>query len=154
MLTQEPHFLIDPIWYKYDHGQRLPPTTDKGSYPIDAIFVSPALLKIEAGGWLQINSGISDHRQLYIDISIKLLLGKYKNSTKPYTMRRLKCGNDKSVQKHNDILATQYEHHNTFQKLQAFRANLSSPRSDSAKEQLFKINRVCTSAVIHAEKRC
>ena len=61
MLTQEPHFLIDHIRYKYDHGQKLPPTVDKGSYPIDVIFVSPELLQSEAGGWLQINTGLSNH---------------------------------------------------------------------------------------------
>ena len=154
MLTQKPHFLIDPIRLKHDHGQRLPPTTDKGSYPIDAIFVSPKLANIDAGGWLPIQTGLSDHRPLYIDIPIKLLIGKYKNSTQPYAIRRLKCNNKNTVDKYNQLLAAQYEHHHTLQKVEDFRANMSDPLTEEDKQKLFKIDKTFTQAVLYAENNC
>ena len=69
-------------------------------------------------------------------------------------MRRLKCGNERSVQKYNQILAQQYDHHNTFKKLEDFRTNMSNPVSENDKKKLFAIDRVCTQAVLHAEKKC
>ena len=154
MLTQSPHFLIDPIRLKYDEGQQLPPTTDKGSYPIDAIFVSPNLVHIDAGGWLPIQNGLSDHRPLYIDIPIKLLIGKYKNSTQLYAIRRLKCNNKPSVDRYNQLLAQQYEHHHTLQKLEEFKETMSDPLTEEDKQKLFKIDKVCTQVVLYAEKNC
>ena len=153
-LTSEPLFLIDPIRLKHGNLNSLPPTTDRGSYPIDAIFVSPNLVDIEAGGWLRISNGLSYHRPLFIDISIKKLLGKFKNSTPPFTTRRLKCNDPKAVQKYNDLLAQQYHHHNTKKKLDDFLPHKSEPLSQNDIVKLIKIDRVCTQAVLHAEKRC
>ena len=153
-LTSEPLFLIDPIRLRHGIQNGLPPTTDRGSYPIDSIFVSPDLIDIEAGGWLQISTGISDHRPLYIDISIRLLLGKYKNHAGPSTMRRLKCQDMKSVDNYNRILEQQYHHHNTLAKLEHFLQTKSEPLTEQDKVNLFKIDKVCTQAVIHAERKC
>ena len=153
-LTYEPLYLIDPIRLRHGDLENLPPTTDKGSYPIDSIFVSPDLVNIEAGGWLQITSGLSDHRPLFIDISIKRLLGKYKNTTQPYTIRRLKCRDNKAVERFNSILEEQYKHHNTLAKIEMFRSQHSTPLSASDKDALIKSDRVCTQAVVHAERNC
>ena len=153
-ITNDPLYLIDPIRLKYGAMDELPPTTDKGSYPIDSIFVSPELVDIIAGGWLRINNGLNDHRMLYIDISIKLLIRKYKNSTRPYSIRCLKCRDEKAVQRFNSLLAKQYVHHNTLNKLELFRSTHSIPLTPHDKELLFKIDRVCTQAVLHAERHC
>ena len=153
-LTTEPILLIDPIRLRHGDLNNLPPTTDKGSYPIDAIFVSPEIADIIAGGWLQMSNGISDHRPLFIDISIQQLLGKFKNSTQPYTIRRLKCKDKKAVDKYNSILEQQYMYHNTIQKLKDFRSSQCIPLSDQNKTELLKIDRVSTQAVVHAERHC
>ena len=153
-LTSEPLFLIDLIRLKHGNLDSLLPTTDRGSYPINATFVSPDLVDIEAGGWLQIGNGLSDHRPLFIDISIKKSLGKFKNSTPPYTTRRLKCNDPMAVHKYNDLLAQQYHHHNTENKLEDFLLHKSEPLSPNDIVKLTKIDRVCTQAVLYAEKRC
>ena len=153
-LTDGPIYLIDPIRLRHGQLNNLPPTTDRGSYPIDAIFVSPDLTDIENGGCLKISNGFSDHRPLFIDISIKRLLGKYKNSTPPYTVRRLKCGDPKSVEQYNELLAQQYVFHNTEHKLEEFLLKKSDPLSPSDIQKLTKIDTVCTQAVLYAETNC
>ena len=153
-LTTDPLYLLDPIRLKYGEHSTLPPTTDKGSYPIDSIFVSPELYDSDAGGWLPISSGISDHRALYFDINISKLIGKYKQSIRPYKVRRLKCGNDISVTTFNRLLSKQYQHQNTMAKLEHFRHLHHNPLTPSDKEQLFKLDRVCTQAVLYAENHC
>lgn len=112
-LTSYPLSLLDPIRLRHGNLNSPPPTTDRGSYPIDSVFVSPRLADIHAGGWLQLSNGFSDHRPLFIDISIKKLLGRYKNTTSPYTMRHLKCNDPRAVQKYNELLAKQYQSQNT-----------------------------------------
>ena len=139
---------------KYGNLDHLPPTTDRGSYRIDSIFISPDLIDIIAGGWLPISNGLSDHRVLYIDISIKTLLGKFKNSTRPYTIRRLKCRDDKAVAKYNMFLERQYHDNNTMAKIEEFHQLKQNPLSATDKHRLARIDKVCTQAVIHAERHC
>ena len=45
-LTQKDLNLADPIRAKYQQLDRLPPTNNTGSKPIDSIFVSPDLMHI------------------------------------------------------------------------------------------------------------
>ena len=153
-LTSAPLFLTDPIREKYYNGGALPPTQENGSYPIDGIFVTDGLVDIVKGGWLKFGDGIGDHRPLFIDISIKRLLGKYKNSTQPYCIRRLQCQNKKSVMKYNELLEKQYLHHNTLAKLDQFHALKSDPVTQEDLERLYKIDKVRTQAVRFAEKHC
>ena len=71
------------------------------SYPIDGIFVSPELIDIVRGGWLELGEGFSDHRILYFDIDMHQLLGKHKNSTAVRSIRRLQCNDPRTVKTYN-----------------------------------------------------
>lgn len=121
-LVSAPLFLTDPIRTKYDIAGILPPTQENGSYPIAAIFVSQDVGDIVKGGWLKFGDGVGDHRPLYIDISIKTLLGKYKNMIYPHRIRRLQCNNTSTVQRYNSLLERHYDHHNTLSKRNEFHA--------------------------------
>ena len=153
-LTTAPLHLIDPIRHKYQNLHQLPATSDRGSFPIDSIFVTQDLCHISRGGWLPVGFTFSDHRILYVDIPIKKILRKYKNSICPYRMRRLKCHDPKTVQEYNKILEAQYLHHNTLAKLEEFKLTRSDPITDEDFDKLCKIDKVCTDAVRHAEKKC
>ena len=88
-LTQKDLHLADPIRARYGNLDRLPPTNNSGGYPIDSIFVTPDLMNIKRGGWLEFGKGYSGHRVIYIDIGAHILLGRHKNSTAPKIIRRL-----------------------------------------------------------------
>ena len=77
-LTQKELHLQEPIRSKYGNLDRLPPTNNSGSSPIDSIFVSPDLMHIKRGGWLEFGEGYSDHRVLYFDIETHEFFGNHK----------------------------------------------------------------------------
>lgn len=56
-LTQKDLHLADPIRARYGNLDRLPPTNNSGGYPIDSIFVTPDLMNIKRGGWLEFGKG-------------------------------------------------------------------------------------------------
>lgn len=153
-LVSEPLFLTVPIRTKYDITGILPPTQENGSYPIAAIFVSQDVGDIVKGGWLKFGDGVGDHRPLYIDISIKTLLGKYKNMIYPHRIRRLQCNNTSTVQRYNSLLERHYDHHNTLSKRNEFHALRSDPVTYDDIARLQRIDKVRTSAVKFAEKNC
>ena len=82
-LTTKELNLADPIRARCGNLDKLQPTNNSGSYPIDSICVSPDLMNIKRGGWLEFGEGHSDHRILYFDINFHILLGQHKNSTAP-----------------------------------------------------------------------
>lgn len=153
-LISDPISLIDPIRFRHFNGRALPPTNEKGSYPIDAIFVSSSLWHITRGGWLRFGEGVGDHRPLFIDINIKKLIGRFKNITYPHRVRRLQCNDPRTVKKFNCLLEQQYHAHNTKQKLKEFHELRSDPITSDDFDRLCRIDKVSTSAVRYAEKRC
>ena len=107
---------MDPIRFRHSSVSILPPTFEGGSHPIDAIFVTPRLLDIDCGGYLRFGDGVGDHRPLFIDISVKKLIGRFKNVISPHKIRRLQCQDPRTVNKYNALLEQQYHHHNTIAK--------------------------------------
>lgn len=126
-LTTKELKLADPIRAKYQRLDKLPPTNSRGSKPIDSIFVSADLMDISRGGWLKFREGFSDHRVLFFDISMHLLLGSHKNSTVPQNIRRLQCKDPRTVNRFNEILDRQYQHHNILERLEAFERTVQYP---------------------------
>ena len=56
------------------HGNTPPPTQQKGSFPIDDIYVSGNVL-IDKAGYMPFGDGPGDHRGLYIDVNLQNLVG-------------------------------------------------------------------------------
>ena len=107
--------LIDPIRAIYQKKKTsLPPTSLTGSVPIDSIFVSTQLQDITRGGWIQIEKSIGDHRALFIDIPIHLLLGEDPFTIHRNTARRLVCDQPSVVERYNQLLNKQLENQRTF----------------------------------------
>lgn len=96
--------------------------------------------------------GFSDHRVLYIDIDMGVLLGKHKNSTTAHKIRRLQCADPRTVDAFNVCLEKQYKHHNVQQKLLEAEAALLLEVNPVNIEKLVKIDRINTQLIIYAEK--
>ena len=153
-LTTRELKLADPIRAKYQRLDKLPPTNNTGSKPIDSIFVSADLMDISRGGWLEFGEGFSDHRVLYFDISMHLLLGSHKNSTAPKNIRRLQCRDPRTVKRFNDILDKQYTHHNMLERLEEFENTVQFPIQEADMLPLIRLDRLNTQLIRHAEKNC
>lgn len=97
------------------------PTSLTGSVPIDSILVSPQLRQIIRSGWIQmIEKSIGDHRSLFIDVPIHLLLGKDPFTIHRSTARRLVCEQSTVVNIYNKLLTNQLENQQTFKIFQQF----------------------------------
>ena len=84
------------------HGAKAPPTYNRGSTPIDAIFVSPTLLGCHAG-YMAFGEGIpSDHRCLWLDIPFSIAFGHDLPPVVQAPARRLKCNDPRIVKRYLD----------------------------------------------------
>ena len=150
--------LIDPIRAIYhDNKSKLPPTSLTGSVPIDAIFVSPQLRNIAKGGWISIGESVGDHRALFIDLPLQMLLGEDPFTIHKHSARRLVCDRPKVVSKFNKLLRQQLENQCTiiqFDKFIQHHQNGHYKNIHSIISALDKIDRSITNAIRYAEKRC
>ena len=146
--------LIDPIRNRFG-STNVPPTYHRNNtYPIDSVFVSRKLQHITAGGWLRFGEGIGDHRVIYIDIPMQLLLGENKFAIPPPQVRRLKCNDLRIVDRFNTILEEQYKRHKTLDRIERFNRTFHVPLTDIEQTEIKKLDRISTFAVRHADKKC
>lgn len=81
--------LYDPIVTKYRTTQGTAPTQQRGSTPIDGIFISRSL-NMETGGYMPFKAAPTDHRPIWIDIKFQDVFGYSMKELVPPQMRRLK----------------------------------------------------------------
>jgi hypothetical protein len=73
------------------YGDAGPHTYNRGSKPIDGIFMTQDLYIVQ-GGYMPFGTGIgSDHRFLWLDIRTILLMGHELEKSRKFAARRLKC---------------------------------------------------------------
>jgi len=149
--------LVDPIREMYSKKhQILPPTSLTGSVPIDSIFVSSNMKDIIRGGWIQVEKSIGDHRSLYIDVPIKILLGESKFNIHRHTARRLICDHPMIVDKYNKLLNTQLHNQNTIRKYNEFTSQHENGilNTEDTMIALNKLDNSITNSILYAEKKC
>jgi hypothetical protein len=73
------------------HGDKGPRTFNRGSKPIDGIFVTQDLYIVQ-GGYIPFGMGIgSDNRCLWLDIQNQVLMGQDLEQSRKFAARWLKC---------------------------------------------------------------
>ena len=154
LLTGDKCNLVDPIRHKHSHLTPPPTYHRNHTYPIDSVFVSQRLRHIDMGGWLCFGEGIGDHRAIFLDIPIQILLGENKFTIAPSQVRRLKCDDPRIVNKFNKLLEEQYISHNLLNKIEAFNKTFHTPLLPEEIEQLESFDRISTCAVRYADKHC
>jgi hypothetical protein len=73
------------------HGDAGPRTYNRGSKPIDGIFMTQDLYIVQ-GGYMPFGIGIgSDHRCLWLDIRTRVLMGQELEQSRKFAAQLLKC---------------------------------------------------------------
>jgi hypothetical protein len=81
------------------HGDAGPRTYNRGSKPIDGIFMTHDLYIVQ-GGYMPFCMGIgSDHRCMWLDIHIRVLMGQELEQSRKFAARRLKCDDPRASNK-------------------------------------------------------
>jgi len=134
------------------HGQIGPNTYNRGTNPIDGIFIPNALLPHVSSGYLTFGEGIpSDHRALWIDIPLEALGWFTIPESIPLKARRLKCNDPRVIKTYNDTLLHQLEVQHLTQRLERLTSHIKNNRlTRQQKWEYEEINRLTSEAKRHA----
>jgi len=132
------------------HGASAPPTYNRGSHPIDGIYVSDTLLGSRCG-YLKFEY---DHRGLFLDVQMNQVFGTSVPPTAKRKGRRLKCDDPRIVnnftQKYKEFLTT---HHLDLRAKQLdIDTQLGINAEQAARWEGLDAMRVC--GVTHADLHC
>jgi len=87
------------------HGQPTWPTHNRGSNPIDAMYISPELLQGATGGYLGFDEGLlSDHRGMWLDLQLEVVFGSSDRLGVTSQARWLKCDDPQVITRYNQRL--------------------------------------------------
>jgi len=124
-----------------------PPTYQRGSRPIDGIFLAPQLLIAAAGGYLAFGDAIpSDHRAIWLDLHFPEICPPHPESYVKPKARRLQCKDPRIVARYSEeLLSILNTHHLTTRVLQLQRqADRPGALRRSQKQELNAIDHILT----------
>ena len=85
-------------------------TYQRGSKPIDTILATSGV-RVTQAGYLPFGEGVGDHRPLYVDIEIVLVLRTHLSQVTSAAGRRLKLQDPRVVKKYNSVLEIYLQKH-------------------------------------------
>ncbi len=137
------------------HGNNAPPTYNRGSDPIDEIFVSPGI-DITAAGYLAHGDGLGDHRPIWIDVTKDSALGAKLPDLPSFKARRLKLKDPRIVNKYLNLLKAFTEKHNLNDRINTLFASITpnQPLSKKQSKEYENIDKIREAAMKYAEKNC
>ena len=107
---------MDAITTKHEEQFGLVGTHQRGSIPIDGIFASSSV-SIIAAGCYPIGYAPSDHRAVWIKVSISDLFGKILFNSIPVVARRLQCQHPRAVKNFQDFYLQDLKKRNLFERI-------------------------------------
>jgi len=147
--------LIEAITYL--HNSTPPPTYQRGSRPIDGIFIAPQLLPFASGGYLAFGDTIpSDHWEIWLDLHLPEICPPQPESHIKPTACQLRCKDPRVVARYNDMLLDMLQSQNIPQRLAQLQDQLRCPGDlrHSHKMEINKIDHIVTEAKHVAEQHC
>ena len=103
--------LRDGLFTRHDPALA-PPTHQRGSRPIDGVFLS-SVLPSSPSGYLPFGSAVGDHRPIWLDLDVRTLFRSgTPDSSHPLVARRLQCSDPRVVARYNQVLNDHYAQHN------------------------------------------
>jgi len=138
------------------HGQLGPNKHNRGTNPIDGIFIPIALLPNVSSGYFAFGEGIpSNHRTLWIDIPLAALGWFNVPEPIPLKARRLKCNDPRVIKTYNDTLLRQLEAQKLPQRIDWLTSQTSNNcLTRQQKWEYEEIDRLSSDVKCHAETKC
>jgi hypothetical protein len=140
----------DPRWKRtgtYRKGDSI------GSYPIDAVYVTPDL-PAEASTWLQFIDPLGDHRFAVIDVKASTLVGENPLKVVRPPARRLSCAIPSAVDRYTALLNKHLARHKVLSQLHDLYLVRNGDFTTAQRRHLERLDRVRTEGMLFAEKKC
>ena len=130
-----------------------PATFHRGTQPIDGIFVSPALQALQKG-FLQFGYFPSDHRALWMDLSMTNAFGCRMCALTPPSTRKLKLSDVRTTKRWTQLYNNFIIRHRLHEKVYQLEAEIGKKMSSAQEEEYEKIMELCGQGIKYADKRC
>jgi hypothetical protein len=128
-------------------------TCNRGTNVIDGIYVSNTIM-IQRGGYCPFNTFPSDHRALWLDITMSNLCGNDMARVLHPQARRLKCNSPSIQKKWTELYLTRLKETNAIQRAYVLQENLVRPLTPDLILEYEKLRRIRTDARRYADKKC
>jgi hypothetical protein len=132
------------------HGADGPSTYNRGSAPIDGIFVSPTLQGTRCG----YDKFVWDHRLLWIEVPLTVAFGHNVPPTIRAVARRLKCEDPRIVKKYLAEYETWIDHFGLLEKAQRLQEGAASSPEWLLKPEYDRLDKIRYDAMMFADKHC
>ena len=138
------------------HGYQGPNTHNRGTNPIDGIFIPTNLIHTVQSGYFAFGEGIpSDHRAIWIDIPLATLGWFTMSESVPLRAQRLKCNDPRIVNKYNEALQEKLELYNLTQRMENLTQQVRNNRLTRKQQREYEeIDRLSSEAKKYAETKC
>jgi hypothetical protein len=144
--------LKEGITQRHDEKQIMS-TCNRGNYAIDGIFVSSTIM-IQKGGYCPFNIFPSDHRALWIDVTMSNLCGNKMAAVMHPQARRLKCNSPKVQEKWRELYLQALHDKSAVQRAYALQTKLVQPLTEDLINEYEKLRRIRSDARRYADKKC
>jgi len=105
-----------------------PPTYQRGSKPIDGIFIAPQILTLALGGYLSFGDAIpSDHQVIWLDLHLPEVCPPQPESHIKPQVCWLQCKDPCIVAQYNTVLLEILKNHNIPQQILQLQTQLQKP---------------------------
>ena len=135
------------------HRGQAPPTYNKGSTPIDEIFVSRGL-EISGSGYLDHGTNEGDHCPLWVDISTESALGINPPKVNSIHARRLTMKDTNTVNKYNTVLQEEFDKKKVYTRALDLYNQYSGKLTPTQMAEYDDLDYVRSQAMKKAERKC
>jgi len=137
------------------HHSHPPATHNRGSLPIDGIFLPNALIDHCESGYLDFGEAIpSDHRAIWIDILAQFICPEGTEAIERPIARRLHCKDPRVVSRYNNILWESLQETKMAQRAQELLKQTGVRLTLSQQLEYESIDKTTTELKRHAENKC
>ena len=128
-------------------------TCNRGTRTIDGIFTSNTIMT-QKGGYLPFNSFPSDHRAIWIEVTMGNLCGNNMAPIMNPKARRLKCNDPKTQKKWTNLYTTFLTERHVIQRAYQLQNEITKPMSEHHIIEYEKLRRIRQDGRKYADKNC
>ena len=131
-----------------------PPTHNRGSRPIDAMFGSSPSLTGSKCGYFPFGVAPGDHRALWVDLPLADVFGVVSSPSVPRVARRLQCRDPRVVKRYQTTLQSFYDQHDLPSRTFHLEQSIDGPLSPAQAQEWERLDALRLQGIFLADRRC